>query len=257
MPASKFVWYELMTGDPAAAEKFYDAVMGWTSRDAGMGPDMPYTLAAVGSTDVAGLMGYPPGAREMGIPPHWTGYIGVDDVDAMAARVLEEGGKLLHPATDIPGVGRFAVVADPQGADFAIFKGSGEPAPVPAAGTPGTFGWNELVTSDWEKAFGFYSKLFGWTKDTAVDMGPMGTYQLFAIDGVGQGGMMNRPAEMPGGPGWQFYVNVPEIESAVERIKAGGGTITHGPAQVPGGSWIVNAIDPQGAVFCAVAPGKA
>jgi len=255
MPASKFVWYELMTTDTAAAEKFYDAVVGWTSRDAGMGGDSKYTLLSAGSTDVAGLMGFPKELEGQGIPPNWSGYVGVDDVDAMAARLVRAGGTLRRPADDIPGVGRFAVVADPQGAVFLLFKGAGEAPPAPAPGTPGTCGWHELMTTDWPKAFAFYSELFGWTKAEAMDMGPMGTYQIFAIDGVPCGGMMNKPPEMPVPPCWQYYFNVPEIESCVARIKTGGGQVVNGPMQVPGGSWIVNAVDPQGAHFSVVAPG--
>ncbi len=254
MPASKFVWYELMTTDTAAAATFYESVVGWTSKDAGMGGDMPYTLFSAGDAQVAGLMGRPPELAAMGVPPSWSGYVGADDVDAMAARVLAAGGKVLRPADDIPGVGRFAVVADPQGASFMLFKGNGEAPPEPAPGTPGTIGWHELSALDWPKAFDFYASLFGWTKADAVDMGPMGTYQLFAIDGVPCGGVMNKMEEQPA-PMWLYYFNVADIHAAAERIKAGGGRIIHGPAEVPGGSIIVNGIDPQGAPFAVVQPG--
>ena len=254
MSASKFVWYELMTSDPAAAEKFYDSVVGWTSKDAGMGDEFPYTLLQVGETHVAGLMAFPAELAGSGIPPHWTGYVAVEDVDAMAARLLGAGGKVLRPGEDIPTIGRFAVVADPQGASFVLFKGLGEPTPPLPAGTPGTVGWHELSTLDWQKGFAFYAALFGWTKGDAMDMGPMGTYQLFAIDGVPCGGMMNKTEQQPA-PAWLYYFNVAEIHAAVDRIKAGGGQVVHGPAQVPGGSWIVNAVDPQGAMFAVVAPG--
>jgi predicted enzyme related to lactoylglutathione lyase len=254
MSGSRFVWYELMTSDPAAAERFYGSVVGWTAKDAGMGADMPYTLLSIGETQVGGIMGFPAELAGSGVPPHWTGYVAVDDVDAMAARLLAAGGKQLRPGEDIPGIGRFAVVADPQGATFVLFKGFGEAPPALPAGTPGTVGWHELSTLDWPKAFEFYSALFGWTKGDSVDMGPMGTYQLFAIDGVPCGGMMNKMDQQPA-PMWLYYFNVAEIHGAVDRIKAGGGQVIHGPAQVPGGSWIVNGIDPQGAPFAVVAPG--
>ena len=254
MPASKFVWYELMTTEPAAAGKFYDSVVGWTSQDAGMADGQPYTLLLAGETRVAGMMGFPAELAGSGIPPHWSGYVGVDDVDAMAERVHGAGGKVLRPGEDIPGIGRFAVVADPQGASFLLFRGTGEPPAPLKPGTPGTIGWHELSTTDWSKAFGVYSALFGWTKGEAIDMGPMGTYQLFEIDGVPCGGMMNKTEQQPA-PAWLYYFNVAEIHAAVDRIKAGGGQVVHGPAQVPGGSWIVNAVDPQGAMFAVVAPG--
>ena len=256
MPASKFVWYELMTTDPAAAEKFYDHVVGWTSSAAGAGVELNYTLLSAGDVQVAGLCSFPPELAGGNVPPHWGGYLAVDDVDAMALRVRDSGGTIMKAGTDIPGVGRFAVVADPQGATFLLFRGQGSAPPAPAPGMPGTVGWHELTTTDHAKAFSFYSNLFGWTKGEAIPMGEMGTYQLFEADGVPCGGMMNTPPGAPMHPAWGFYFNVAEINAAVARVKGSGGKVLHGPAQVPGGSWIVNALDPQGAVFSLVAPTK-
>lgn len=247
-PNAKFVWYELLTPDLKGAEAFYADVVGWSPRDAGMGE--PYTLMRVGEAPVAGMMTLPPELAAIGRPPTWSGYIAVADVDAMAAQVIGKGGRILRPAEEIPEVGRFAVVADPQGAHFVLFKPSlAEPPPgMPAPNAPGTIGWHELQAQDWEAAFDFYSSLFGWTKQDAIDMGPMGTYQLFAIDGVPAGGMMNKGENMPA-PAWGYYVVVDGIEAAAGRIRAGGGQVTLGPHQVPGGSWIVNGVDPQGAAF--------
>ena len=137
-----------------------------------------------------------------------------------------------------------------------LFKGAGEAPPASAPGTPGTIGWHELSALDALPAFEFYAALFGWTIVESMDMGPMGKYHMFAIDGVPCGGVMNKVEQQPA-PAWLYYVNVPEIESATARIKAGGGQVIHGPAEVPGGSWIVNGIDPQGAPFAVVAPPKA
>ena len=125
---ARFVWYELMTTDPAAAESFYRGVIGWETRDFGK-PDVPYTLLSAGSTMVGGLMRIPEMALANGARPAWTGYVGVPDVDACVARVDAAGGRVHHPPEDIPGVGRFAVVADPQGAVFIVFRGSGDGAP--------------------------------------------------------------------------------------------------------------------------------
>jgi predicted enzyme related to lactoylglutathione lyase len=253
MPGSgKFVWYELMTSDLDAGEKFYGDVIGWEMKDAGM-PGQRYTLAHVGESRAAGLMAIPEHAA--GAQPGWIGYVGVDDVDGYAARVKEKGGAIHREATDIPGIGRFAIVADPQGIIFALFKGAGTPPPPAAAGTPGHAGWHELHAQDGVKAFEFYSDMFGWTKADAMDMGPMGVYQLFAIGGVPVGGMMTRMPSTPS-PFWLYYFNVPEIRTAEERAKAGGGQVINGPMQVPGGSWIVQCLDPQGAMFAMVAPGS-
>ena len=247
---AKFVWYELMTSDPKAAEAFYTQVIGWGARDAGMGE--PYTLMLAGDVEVAGVMGTPPEMAAAGRKPTWSGYIAVDDVDVMAARILQAGGKLLQPAMDIPDIGRFAPVDDPQGATFvAVQAAAHRRAAAAAPGTPGTAGWRELYATDWEAAFAFYSAHFGWTKAESFDMGPQGTYQLFAIDGVPSGGMMTAPPEMRGA-GWGYYFNVAGIDAAVSRIVGAGGTVTNGPHEVPGGSWIVQATDPQGAPFALV-----
>ena len=154
-----------------AAEAFYRAVVGWEARDSGQ-QAMRYTLFSAGDTPVAGLMTIPPNAAAAGMRPGWVGYIGVDDVDAAAARLTEAGGRIHRAPDDIPGVGRFAVVADPQGAAFMLFRPSGQmPAAEVAPGTPGHVGWHELYAADWESAFAFYAGQFGWTKATSVDMG--------------------------------------------------------------------------------------
>lgn len=250
----QFVWCELMTTDTAAATAFYRAVIGWNAREAGL-PDRHYIVLNAGEAGVGGLMELPASARAAGARPGWIGYIAADDVDAMAARVKEAGGRIHHAAEDIPGIGRFAMVADPQGAAFVLFKGmeSGQEPPASAM-TPGHVGWHELQAAEWESAFAFYSELFGWTKGEGIDMGPMGTYQLFAIGGVQAGGMMTR-ADATRPPFWLYYFNVDEIGAAVARVKEAGGQVVHGPQQVPGGSWIAQCLDPQGALFAVVAPG--
>jgi hypothetical protein len=253
--ANRFVWYELMTTDGRAAEAFYRQVIGWQTADAGM-PGMRYTLLSAGDTAIAGLMALPPEACAAGARPGWMGYVGVADVDAHAARLTQAGGAVLRPPEDIPGVGRFAVVADPHGAGFCLFRGNrDEQPPQPPAGTPGTVGWHELAAGDLASAWTFYSGLFGWTRDQAIDMGEMGTYQLFAAGGPAIGGMMSKPPQVPQA-GWLYYINVDAIDAAVARAAAGGGQVVNGPMQVPGGSWIAQCIDPQGAMFAMVAPAR-
>jgi len=249
---STFVWYELMTTDAKAAEDFYRKVVGWSTQDAGQ-PGMAYTLLVAGQTPTAGLMTLPKEACDQGARPGWLGYIGVDDVDAYANRVAKAGGKVHVPPTDIPNIGRFAMVADPQGVTFNLFTPVSD-MPRPADGnttSPGFVGWHELLALDGEKAFDFYSGLFGWTKAEAIDMGAMGRYQLFAAGGAPIGGMMTKPAEAPM-PFWNYYFQVDGIGAALERLKGGGGTVINGPMQVPGDSWIVQGLDPQGAMFSLV-----
>jgi predicted enzyme related to lactoylglutathione lyase len=249
----KFVWYELMTTDTAAATEFYQTAIGWTAKDAGM-PGMQYMLLSAGEAQVAGLMQMPERVREAGGQPGWTGYIAVDNVDEAAARVEAAGGATHHPPMDIPGVGRFAVVSDPQGATFALFTGIGsDMPPQPPANTPGHASWHQLMSVNQEAAFAFYADLFGWTKTDALDMGPGGIYQMFGIHGVTMGGMMTM-ADRAARPSWLYFFNVTDIDAAATRVKDAGGQVTHGPMQVPGGSWIAQCIDPQGAVFAMVRP---
>ena len=248
---NNFVWYELMTSDAKAAEKFYSKVVGWETHDSGQ-PGMTYTLLQAGDVPVAGLMALPKEACDAGAKPGWTGYVGVDDVDAYAGRITKAGGKVHVPPTDIPQIGRFAMMADPQGAVFCLFKPvSAMPPPPAAPETPGTVGWHELMAGNGEKAFAFYADLFGWTKDEALDMGAMGRYQLFGAGGPAIGGMMTKPAGIPM-PFWTYYFQVDAIGAALERLKAEGGKVINGPMEVPGGSWIVQGIDPQGAMFSLV-----
>lgn len=248
----KFVWYELMTTDMTAAETFYKDVVGWDARDSGM-PGTKYTLFNVGERPVAGLMTMPESALEMKVPPAWLGYIGVDDVDAAAARLAAKGGKVHRAPDDIPGIGRFAVVTDPHGAVFALFKGAGEPPPIADPMATGFIGWHELMAGDLDTAFPFYAELFSWTKDQTMDMGEMGVYQLFAHSGAAIGGMMTKPQDVPT-PYWIYYFNVTSLDASIERIKAGGGRIVLEPMQVPGDAWIIQALDPQGALFALVGP---
>jgi len=249
MSIGKFVWYDVMTTDTKAATAFYSAVVGWTIKDSGM-EGSPYSILWDGDKMVGGLMPIPEDAAAMGARPAWMGYIGVDDVDAHVGKVTAAGGKVFRPGTDIPGVGRFAVVADPHGAAFILFKSSNsDAAPTHEPFAPGYIGWHELHAGNGDEAFAFYSKLFGWTKTDAMDMGPMGMYQIFSTGGeMGGGGIMTKSPETPV-PHWLYYFNVTNIDAAAERVTKAGGKIVNGPMQVPGDMWIINAFDPQGAMF--------
>lgn len=247
----RFVWYELTTTDVAAARAFYETVVGWTGQDSGV-PGMEYTLLMAGDAGAAGLMALPDSAQAAGARPGWIGFVAVDDVDGTAADVVAEGGQLDRAPTDIPGIGRLAMLRDPQGAAIALFKPAGDGTPPPSS-PPGQGGWRELLASDWETAFAFYAKHFGWTKADAIDMGPMGTYQLVACGGVTFGGMMTKPPSVPA-PFWMYYFDVAEIGPAADRVRAAGGQVVNGPHEVPGSMWIVQCVDPQGALFSLVAP---
>ncbi|EZP72719.1 Glyoxalase [Sphingomonas paucimobilis] len=254
----KFFWYELMTSDPEAAIRFYGDVAGWTAQPfGGERTDDPYHVVSGSAGPLGGIMRIPAEARDCGMTPWWGGYIGSADVDADARRLAEAGGSVKRAPEDIPGVGRFAVMGDPGGAVFMLLKGSspdGMDAAPPMAN--GHVGWHELYSGDFDKDLAFYTSQFGWGRGQAMDMGEMGSYQLFSMSGATgfdqmSGGMMPRPKEMPE-PAWLFYFAVPDIDAALEKVKAGGGTVLNGPVEVPGGAWIIQATDPQGAMFALV-----
>jgi predicted enzyme related to lactoylglutathione lyase len=244
-----FVWYDLMTTDPGAAADFYTALVGWGTQPWEGSPE-PYTMWTNDGTPLGGVAELPKAARESGAPPHWLAYVHVPDVAATAARVEEMGGQVMHPPTDIPGAGRFAVLADPHGAVFAIYAHSGEGSELPDPSKVGQISWHELATSDFEAAFDFYQQLFGWTTKEDMDMGGGAIYRLYGQpDGMPQGGMFTKPKEMPGPPMWLFYIRVADIHAAAEKVQSLGGQVINGPMEVPGGDLIAQCVDPQGAMF--------
>jgi predicted enzyme related to lactoylglutathione lyase len=251
-PKGTFGWYELMTPDVLASEKFYTSVVGWNTSQVGS-PEMPYTTFNVGTYGVAGMLTVPGRTA-------WIGYISVEDVDAHIPKIIEAGGKLWKPATDVPGMLRFAVLSDPQGAPFVVFTSNPtmqSPADPPKPPAYGTIGWHELYAADLEPAWEFYQNLFGFTKLTDMDMGPMGTYRLFNDAGnsspMGIGGMMTKAPDVPNAS-WGFYFHVDSIKAAIQRLTEAGGKVLLGPHQVPGDAWIVMAVDPHGAHFNLVSP---
>ena len=255
-PQGDFIWYELMSPDPEGSKTFYDAVVGWDISEAA--PEFQgYRM--IGRSDGKFAGGVLPISAEMqqhGARPTWLGYIHVTDVDRSVGKIEQAGGKSLMPATDIPNVGRIAMVADPQGAPFYVMK------PIPPAGDPNAksdvfsaseqqrVGWNELQTSDVEGARRFYGDQFGWGSEEYMDMGEMGLYRFFDQQGTRIGALFD--ASNGQRSHWRFYIRVPSISAAKDAAERGGGTIHMGPHQVPTGEYVVIGSDPQGAEFALV-----
>jgi predicted enzyme related to lactoylglutathione lyase len=244
----RFVWYDLMTTDIEAAKAFYTAVVGWGTQ-LWEAPGMSYTMWTVGDRPIGGTMKLPDEAVAGGARPHWLAYVTVPDVDATVARARELGATVMVPPADIPTVGRYAVLADPQGALIAPYKPESS-TPEPEGMPPvGEFSWHELATPDPEAAFGFYADLFGWEKTSEFDMGEMGIYQLYGRRGMTLGGIYRKAAEMPGPPAWLHYARVADVNAATETARSHGGQVLNGPMEVPGGDWITMILDPQGGPF--------
>lgn len=247
-PRGRFCWYDLMTSDPGAAEGFYKEVSGWGT-DIWEGGSTPYTMFTRAGQALGGVMELPEQAKAQGAPPNWLGYVAVPDTSETVAKTTELGGTTYVEPTEIPNVGTFAVLADPQGAVFAVFTSTEDAPGHDSPPTTGEFSWHELATTDHEAAFDFYAELFGWQKTEAMDMGEAGIYQMYGAGSFPLGGMYNKPAEMPAPPHWLYYIMVDDVNATVEKVKQLGGQVLNGPMEVPGGDVIAQCMDPQGAAF--------
>lgn len=250
------VWYELISSDNDRASAFYTHVLGWSVSGPQAGLDRDYRVAEAGGCGVAGLMQ----AGGAGAPRHWFVYFGTDDVDAAARRASEGKGAVHLPPTDIPGVGRFAFLADPQGSMFYLLRGASEAdsrAFMAMAGTDtkvpqGHAVWNELTTPDPQAAIRFYGAALGIRQEGAMPMGPLGDYSFLHAGQDAIGAVMGM---MEGGQaGWLVYFAVDEIDAAIGRLREAGGSVLTGPDQIPGGSYSVVAADDQSIRFGLVGP---
>jgi predicted enzyme related to lactoylglutathione lyase len=247
----RFVWFDLLTNDVEHAKPFYGGVAGWTAQKWSGGD---YEIWSAGSAPIGGAMALSPEACQSGALPHWMGYVATDDVDATARRAQQLGGAVRVPGKDIPEVGRFAVLADPQGASFAIYR-SLKATPAPDTRALGHVGWAELITTDWKSAWKFYAELFGWRPTQSMDMGPeLGEYFMFGADPEQAfGGMSNAANLIKARPSWLYYVNVKSADETAKRVASTGGEVVNGPMDVPGGGRIAQFLDPQGAMFAVYA----
>jgi uncharacterized protein len=236
-----FVWYDLAATDLAAGKRFYAELLGWTTEP---WPGSDYTMWKAGDVGFGGLMPLSDDARKMGAPPHWLGYLGVADADQAAAKCLTLGGKVYVPGTDIPGAGRFAVLADPTGGTFAVFASSnpGGEAQLPIP-------WQELSSTDPDAAFAFYQAMFGWRKTETMEVPGLGTYTMVAAaEGDAFAGIQPSPPQMPMSA-WAYYFACLDARATFARATAMGAKSMYDPIQVPGGGWAGLLQDPQGVVF--------
>ena len=258
---ANFIWYELMTSDANAAAKFYSDVIGWQIPREPMGPPGGMDYRPIGRSDggmAGGVLQLSGDMAAHGARPTWVGYLYVPDVEAAAKAMEADGARVLMPKKTLP-VGDIVMMADPMGAPFYVMR------PIPPPDQPDKQSdvfhptqaqhvrWNELQSADLPRALQFYAKHFGFSLGETLSMGELGNYHFIDHGGVRIGGMMPKPA--PGVPGgWQFYFGVPSVLGAQRAIQAGGGKVVVDLHQVPGGDWVLTAVDPQGAPFCVVGP---
>lgn len=242
-----FVWRELMTDDVERARTFYGELFGWTWKGEQMGGGHVYWMASAGGRQVGGMMAKPPGPP---MPNAWSSYVLVPDVDAAARRCSEAGGRVLKEPSDIPEVGRFAVLADPFGAVFFPFRPtSDESTPPPMPPPTGTFCWETLVTPDPARAIAFYGKVVGF----GTGKTPSGEGSVFTAGDVMVADV--QPAR-PGSPSyWATYVAVDGAEASRDRAARLGGRVLVPRIDVPKVGIVSVIADPSGAALGLFQPG--
>jgi len=246
----RFVWHDLLTTDPETAAAFYTSVFGWGTAPYEIPGVTTLTVWTAGDVPVAspGRLENEPWTAAAGLGPHWLTYIGARDVDATVAHAERLGARVLAPALDLPSIGRYAVLADPQGAVFAAFRPA---ATVPDAPRPGSIEWHELATTDPRAAFAFYSAVFGWVEIGAGD--DVVTTLVFGRPNGPPLGVIRRIGRDEHGPAWLGYTTVGDVDRVADDATRGGGRVVAGPMDAPGGGGrIVVCEDPQGARFGAL-----
>lgn len=253
--AGRFVWHDLMSTDPAAAKAFYTRLFGWSCQERDMGPEIgTYTMWSAAGSDIGGLVPLDPGH---GAPSHWISYVTVDDVEATTERVKELGGRVPVSATDIPGVGRFAVILDPQGAAISPFRyedregAGGVPPELDGLPPVGHFCWYQVNARDLASAADFYASIFGWGV-VKTRMEGVGPYYLFhrGSQEVGSGMEIPKGPEGVETPGhWIAYVRVADAEATEAEARKLGAEVYVGTTEVPGIGRFAVLADPTGASF--------
>jgi len=243
----RFVWRDLMTTDIETSQEFFQKLLGWDTEVFDMGPNGTYTMFKLRDAPTFGGITQLDGSH--GALPHWLSYISMDDVDDFCVRASEMGATVAVEPGDIPGIGRFAVLADRQGANFSVFSEPVKSAvDEPGEGNlpHGAVVWNELMTGDVEAATAFYTRMFDWDSEVA-DVG-IGPYTLLRNGSTLVAGMNKKPDDMPVSA-WTIYFEAADIDKAVERVGELGGQILFPVMEIPRTGRITWATDPAGAVF--------
>lgn len=246
----KFCWIDLGTTDQESAIKFYSELFGWSALDAPMGDGQVYSMMQLGGKNVGGIYTLNKEQQAQNIPAHWMSYIAVDNVNEVAAKVEGLGGTLMMKPFDVFDSGRMAIVQDPTGAVVSLWQ-TKRPDEIFLIYEHGTLCWNELMTTDVEKAGDFYANLLNYTKNVQ-NMGAF-DYTTFMVGEEMAGGMMAITEEMgPIPPNWGIYFSVEDCDKTVEKAKSLGSKIVVPPTDIPTVGRFSTLMDPQGAVFSVI-----
>ena len=250
----RFVWHDLMTTDPARAVRFYEGLFGWRAESRPMDGFGDYTMFHVGEEAVAGMVPLDP---VHGVGSHWISYVTVPSVDEACGRAAALGGTVGVPPTDIPEIGRFAVVRDPHGAVVSPFTFPDAPPPERHGPPPdGSMIWFELMTPDPTGARAFHEAIFGWTF-SPHDMGEFGEYWIANRNGAGVAGVMPLPDEALAAGAtayWLPYVQVADVDGTAARAGEVGGTVVVEPTDVPDVGRFAVLTDPSRAYVALMRP---
>lgn len=241
----RFVWRDLKTTDQDRAEAFYTQLFGWTVELITGGAE-PYRVLHGPSGAFGGIASLHP---SHGTRSQWISYITVEDVDAATARARTLGGQVATAPRDIPEVGRFSEVIDPQGAIFAPFVATGWTGGDEPDGGPriGDVVWNELVTANPGAAVAFYQSVIGWPVGDFTS--PSGDrYPLFKRGDLQVAGVLPKPDDVPASM-WLIYFRVANVEEARSHVAKLGGTPWGPIIEVPPFGRMAWATDPTGAAF--------
>lgn len=233
-------WVELGTSDVDAAKVYYREVFGWRAETDPRDAAGRYTVLYLGAAPVAALAPLAAPGRATA----WTVSFATRDADALATAVTRAGGRQLRAPADVFDLGRFAVLADPEGAVFEVWQARSF-AGAAVLNAPGSLGWVELATRDEEAAKAFYTGVFGWSVGTHED------YPQWGIDGADFGGMSALDEFYPEDvrAHWLPYFAVADVDGTAARAAESGGMLLVPPTDVPGGPRIAVVRDPQGASF--------
>lgn len=241
-----FVWHELMTPDGAGAEKFYSELLGWTIRHTQISGNRLYRLVDANGREQGGIFEISP---EEGVPAHWCGYVSVPDVDEAIKLAKEHGGKVPCDPIDIPHVGRFAQVLDPEGAGFTVYRDANGDGPAREMPGLGDFCWDSLTAHDGERALAFYSAVVGWTRGKFGD-----APGLFFATSSGETIADVDPPQGGAPSHWTTHVVVANLQESRAKAEKLGAKILAGEINVPGVGQMAIISDPWGAVISLFEP---